>query len=153
WLFYVVMVAPLMMYLMTNPTFAYGTGTRPMDFSRWVPLGVGLLLLGSRLSGSSTKRRNEYEADRPAVEVVGEPEALITALRRLRRGAGTRSSGTCFEELFYSHPATTRRVAALARQGGLRRAEVAELVRDSESAHDHYTIPATAIDGSLVFSS
>lgn len=153
WVVYVVFVLGIMMYLLTNPTFAFGTGRRPMDFTRWAPLGFAALLVGGRLMLSAGKRRNEYEADRHAVEETGDAAALITALTRLHRLGGTPLSYTRFEEYFYSHPATTRRVAALARQGGLTRAEVAALVRDTEPAGDCYPIPATATAGNLVFSS
>jgi Zn-dependent protease with chaperone function len=153
WLFYVMLVVAGMMWLLSNPAFAYGTGSRPMDFSRWAPLAIGSLLVGIRLTVSSSKRHNEYEADLHAVEVTGEPAALITALTRLHRIGGTPLSWTRFEELFYTHPATTRRIAALARRGGLRRAEVAELVCDTEADGDRYSVPSTAIAGNVVFSS
>jgi heat shock protein HtpX len=153
WVVYVVSLVGMMMYLLTDPTFAFGMGRRPIDLSRWAPVGFGLLLVGGRLALSRSKRRNEYEADRHAVEVTGDAPALISGLTRLHRLAGTPLSYTRLEEYFSTHPSTTRRVAALARQGGLTRAEVAELVRDEQPHGDGYPIPATATEGNLVFSS
>jgi Zn-dependent protease with chaperone function len=153
WLFYVGLVVAGMVYLLSDPTFAFGTGRRPTDFSRWAPLGFALVLVGIRLTTSASKRKNEYEADLRAVEETGEPAALITALTRLHRLGGTPTDWSRLEEFYYSHPATSRRVTALARRGGLTRAEVAELVRDTDAVGDRYTVPATATDGSLLFSS
>ena len=94
--------------------------------------------LAAVLIQTGISRAREFEADRAAAELTGSPQGLISALRKLERGAemipqtvatpstahlrivnplrgGARST---FGGLFRTHPPTEKRVEALMALGG-----------------------------------
>lgn len=64
-------------------------------------------------------RRQEYEADKTAVEFTGDPETAIRALARLYRAGMIPANCNQFTQLFLSHPSLVRRATAIARTGHL----------------------------------
>jgi Zn-dependent protease with chaperone function len=121
----------------------------PID---WPPLGLASLSVALLLATNDLSRRREFDADRQAVATTGDVPGLITALLRLNRLSGLPVTWGRWEGLFLTHPPTARRVAALARQGGLSAEQVAGLTTPDEPDPDRYPIPPTALAGGTVFS-
>lgn len=97
--------------------FMRGFGFQPGDIAP-------ALLLFSLLSGAVAfwfspllhwwSRRYEYEADRYAAEVVGKPDDLVTALRKLtEKNLSNLRPHPAYSRFYYSHPTLVEREAAL----------------------------------------
>jgi Zn-dependent protease with chaperone function len=76
-----------------------------------------LFLLVPSLALYFISRRFEYAADRGSVEYTSDPESAIRALENLYRLTSTPSDCGRIVELFQSHPALSRRAAAIASIG------------------------------------
>jgi Zn-dependent protease with chaperone function len=76
-----------------------------------------LFLLVPSLALYFVSRRFEYAADRGSVEYTSDPESAIRALENLHRLTSTPSDCGRIVELFQSHPALSRRAAAIASIG------------------------------------
>ncbi len=73
---------------------------------------VALPFLSALVQGRGSRRR-EFEADRFAVEAVGDPEIVASALRRVHSLAQTPGTLRPTDEALSSHPSLSRRLAAL----------------------------------------
>jgi STE24 endopeptidase len=77
------------------------------------------LLIGPALRALS--RRNEREADRFAVETTGDPEALVSALKKLTsKNLGNPAPHPFMVWRRYSHPPILQRIAEIRRTAGAR---------------------------------
>jgi Zn-dependent protease with chaperone function len=98
-------------------------------------------------------RRNEFAADAGAVKLTGDAEAMITGLARLSRLNTMPIHWGKLDEKMLTHPSTLRRMAHLARVGGLSEARIPELLSQSVAPPtDVYPIPATALSAGKIFS-
>jgi hypothetical protein len=123
---------------------------------RWIPpnFPVGPLVYGCFLFAAFfVSRRNEFSADAGAVKLTGDAEAMITGLARISRLNTMPIHWGKLDEKMLTHPSTLRRMAHLARAGGIPETRIPELL--SESAlppTDVYPIPDTALPAGKVFS-
>ncbi len=93
----------------------------------------------------SYSRRFEFEADRGAVELTEDPEALISGLVKLTRlNYMPMVWGGRWGALFITHPETRKRVDAIATRFGVSEERVEELLDGESVGHGHYPIPANA---------
>ena len=75
--------------------------------------GLFVIPLLARAALGRGSRRRELEADRFAVEAVGDPEIVASALRRVHTLSGTPGRLRPEDELLSTHPSLARRIAAL----------------------------------------
>ena len=87
-----------------------------------------LFLLVPLLTVYFVSRRFEYAADRGSVEFTCDPESAIHALANLCRLTGTPIDCGRIVELFQTHPALSRRIAAIASLGSVRSDRVDEIL-------------------------
>jgi Zn-dependent protease with chaperone function len=120
---------------------------------RWIPpnLPLGPMLYGGFLLMSFfISRRNEFAADAGALKLTGDAEAMITGLARLSRLNTMPIHWGKLDEKMLTHPSTLRRMAHLARVGGISEARVPELLSQSVvPPTDVYPVPATALPGKI----
>jgi Zn-dependent protease with chaperone function len=83
------------------------------------PIVIWVSLLAFLLSYNGISRRFEYEADRDAALLTGNPEAEIRSLTALYRKTNSPVETSRFLELFMTHPALPNRISAIARAAGL----------------------------------
>ena len=107
-------------YLAKSPWFYQQLG-----FGDWEQEGMGpAFLLFSVAAGVFTfwitpirnlwSRKNEFEADAFAREIMGGPDTLISALRKMyKENLGNLSPHPAFSGFYYSHPVLPEREAAL----------------------------------------
>lgn len=98
---------------------AAGLGA-PVDLTALPLLAIWLSLFGLATSpvGNILSRRHERQADRYAVQTTRNPEAYISALRKLAAmNLADPDPHPLIEFLFYSHPSIQRRVRAAASGG------------------------------------
>jgi len=123
---------------------------------RWMPpnLPLGPMLYGCfLLAWFFISRRNEFAADTGAVKLTGDAEAMITGLARVSRLNTMPIHWGKLDEKMLTHPSTLRRMAHLARVGGISEARIPELLRQSVvPPTDVYPIPATALPAGKIFS-
>jgi Zn-dependent protease with chaperone function len=107
---------------------------------RYQPLLVLLALALPFLAYYAISRKFEYEADRDAVRLTGDPEAAVRALAALYVKTGAPVERNKFLELFRTHPNLLNRVSAIAHAGQIPQARVEEILfasgileRDSQS--------------------
>jgi Zn-dependent protease with chaperone function len=87
----------------------------------WLALVLGGLGLAAVPLANTISRRFEYQADRFAVRMTGQPSAFGGALERLGAlNLAERRPSRLEEVLLYSHPALERRIAALTRHAASR---------------------------------
>ena len=94
--------------------------TSPTDFAALPLLAIWLSLFGLATSplGNALSRRHERQADRYAVQTTGNPDAFISALRKLAdTNLADPDPHPAVEFLLYSHPAIARRIRAAAEGG------------------------------------
>lgn len=123
---------------------------------RWIPpnFPVGPLVYGCFLFVAFfVSRRNEFSADAGAVKLTGDAEAMITGLARISRLNTMPIHWGKLDEKMLTHPSTLRRMARLARAGGISEARIPELLSESAAPPtDVYPIPATALPAGKIFS-
>lgn len=123
---------------------------------RWIPpnLPLGPMLYGVFLLGMFfISRRNEFAADAGAVKLTGDAEAMITGLARVTRLNTMPINWGKLDEKMLTHPSTLRRIAQLARAGGIPEEHVPELLGQAAAPPtDVYSIPATALLTGKIFS-
>src|SRR6185369_4667933 len=73
-------------------------------------LSLPILPLGYVFATSELSRRNEFNADARAVEITGDPEAMIAALARLRKLTRTPVAWGGMQGSLLSHPCMRDRV-------------------------------------------
>jgi Zn-dependent protease with chaperone function len=79
-------------------------------------------------------RKFEYAADRSSVEFTSDPESAIRALANLQRVTGTPVDCGRIVELFQTHPALSRRAAAIASLGSVPSGRVEEILGRSRES-------------------
>jgi Zn-dependent protease with chaperone function len=73
-------------------------------------------------------RRFEFQADREAATLTGDPESLCTGLLKLCHYHGYPLCWTAWERPFMSHPSTMERIEALARSAGWPREKIESIL-------------------------
>ena len=107
-----------------------------------VPIAVYL----ASLYGS---RSREFTADAYSAALTGDPRSMISALAKVGRSNGHPLDMPPMLEWFSSHPATRRRIKALAASGRVEAAEV-ETLTNHDQPGEHYEV-AEGQDGREVF--
>jgi Zn-dependent protease with chaperone function len=118
----------------------------------WFPLGPAAYALVLFLF-LIFSRRNEFAADAGALKLTGDPAAMITGLARITRLNTMPLQWGKLDEKVLTHPSTLRRMAHLARIGGIPESRLPELMAESEAAPtDIYAIPESALRSGKIFS-
>lgn len=100
----------------------------------------------------AVSRHFERVADRGAVALTRDPEALISALARISRLNHMPLEWGGWSERMLTHPSTLRRALAIAGPAGLPRARVDALLRDGLADTTHYPVPDAVSGQGKVFS-
>jgi Zn-dependent protease with chaperone function len=95
------------------------------------PLFDLVVVYGPVLGFYYFSRRAEFEADREAVLVTGDPETAIRSLVNLYRSRSVPDRDSQLSELFQTHPSLTKRVLAIARIGDLPEDRLHKILRES----------------------
>jgi Zn-dependent protease with chaperone function len=107
--------------------FAIGPQAGPMR----IPLQI-LGLLTPVAAAEWISRRNEYEADRVAVEFTKEPESAIRALGNLSCAADAPMRPNPIADVFEGHPCLLYRVRAIAHAGRLSQERLSDILREAQ---------------------
>jgi hypothetical protein len=125
-----------------------------------VPIGMAL----AGLAFFFVSRRFEYQTDSYAAWLTGDPEALITGLVKLHRLSLMPLQWGKWDEHLLTHPSTSRRLEAIARENGLSKRRLNEILDAAgalpQSGHeaseasvaDHYDFPKADAEAEKVFS-
>jgi Zn-dependent protease with chaperone function len=95
-----------------------------MSWLRYVPVSLVLALVGLYF----VSRRFEYQTDSYAAWLTGDAEALITGLIKVHKLSLLPMRWGKWEEGLVTHPSTDRRLEAIARQNGISRQQLQEIV-------------------------
>jgi Zn-dependent protease with chaperone function len=98
---------------------------------RLQPLLLPIVLLVPLLAFYAVSRRFEYQCDREAVLLTGNPEAGVRALAALYVKASMPIQRSGFVELFMTHPKLLNRISAIARAGDIPETRLSEILFDS----------------------
>ena len=109
------------------------------------PIAIALATLATTL----VARGFERVADRLAVDLTQDPEALITALTRLSRLNHVPLDWGKWAEKSLAHPSVVRRARAIAKHGGLPESRVSELLAALPPAEPRFTIGVRSKDQRL----
>jgi Zn-dependent protease with chaperone function len=90
-----------------------GAASRAPSFSGWITAGWALLVLVSAAAGVAAHRGHETQSDRRALELCGDPEALVRALSKLHTLAILPRRWSVQVERSSSHPSLARRIQAI----------------------------------------
>jgi Zn-dependent protease with chaperone function len=120
--------------------------TRPGTAGYVLPLASAAAVLATVM----VSRRLEYQADRGAVELTRDPEAMISALAALARLNDLPLEWGPLAGALLTHPSMVQRARAIGRDAGLEPARVAALLRDGLGETARHALPVTA--GGKVFS-
>jgi len=113
-----------------------------------VPVPLFLVLAG----GLYLSRRREVVADLGAVELTGDPEAMITAIVKLASLNRLPVEWGRWSERLITHPSSLRRAKAVAHAAGIPPDHLESLLQDRGEPEDRYEAPAVAQSGEAVFS-
>jgi Zn-dependent protease with chaperone function len=123
-------------------------------------LSLPIVPLGYIFGTSFLSRRNEYNADGRAVEITGDPEAMIAALARLRRLTRMPVNWGGMQGSILSHPSMRDRVLSIARRSGLAEDRALALLEDRDlltadipPEDRHFSLPEECAGAELAFSS
>ncbi len=105
-----------------------------------LPLSFPIALLAM----SFVSRRFERVADSGAVELAGDPEALISALAKLSRLNHIPTSWGRWTQGTVTHPATAARAQAIASHAGIAPNRVQELLDETSSDPERYALQVPA---------
>lgn len=97
-------------------------------------------------------RRFEPIADREAVAITGDPEALCTALVRISRLNHVPVRWSRAAEQVLTHPSTERRVRAIGARAGFSPERIEALLAAPAPVSDPYVLPPGATMGAKLFS-
>jgi Zn-dependent protease with chaperone function len=119
--------------------------------SAWLQhLPIGLML--ALLALYYVMRRFEHQTDTYAAWLTGDPEALITALIKIHRLSLMPMKWGRWEEGVLTHPSTSRRLEEIARQNGVSRRRLQEVVEAPDQPGESYSVPDRPPDAGLIFS-
>ncbi len=104
-------------------------------------VGLGLLLAGWYVS-MAHRRHLEFDADRRAVALSGDGEALIAGLVKLASVARLPVRWSRWTGMLLTHPSVESRARALAARGLLASERIAPLLAGEALAGDRYAVPA-----------
>jgi Zn-dependent protease with chaperone function len=102
---------------------------------------LGIVILAGLLA---VHRWFERQADREALRLGAEPDALITALVRLGRLHHVPLEGSPWDAESIAYPSTLQRARAIAKWGDLSSHQLAELLRSDDPPADPYPTPLVA---------
>jgi len=109
---------------------------------------------------SLLSRRNEFNADGRAVEITGDPEAMIAALARLRKMTRTPVSWGGMQGSILSHPSMHDRVLSIGKRGGVPEERALALLENPDLLSEgeepelrHFSLPAECAGAELVYNS
>src|SRR5262249_32213488 len=85
----------------------------------WVVLSALVLIHLAGLISKVLSRRFEDQADLEAVKIIGDPEALVTALVCLGQLNAMPHTLSSLDKAFSTHPSTRRRIEAIGKAGGI----------------------------------
>jgi Zn-dependent protease with chaperone function len=109
---------------------------------------------------SLLSRRNEFNADGRAIEITGDPEAMIAALARLRKMTRTPVAWGGMQGSILSHPSMRDRVLSIARRGGVPEERALALLDNPDLLSEgeapelrHFSLPAECAGAGLVYDS
>src|SRR5262249_25174064 len=88
-------------------------------------------------------RRYEYAADRQGAALTGDPEAMITALARLRHLSQMPLNWSRWEEQFLTHPSHSHRTQALAKTYAIPQNRIDTLLNNCEADGERYSLTET----------
>jgi Zn-dependent protease with chaperone function len=108
-----------------------------------LPLGLPLATVATLLVFTAVSRRFEYVADRDALQLGADPEALISALANIHRLNAVPLEWGRWNATVLTHPTTVQRARAIARRVNLSDARVEELLSHGIGESDRYVVPAT----------
>jgi Zn-dependent protease with chaperone function len=143
----------LLLVGMIGFTFGVSWLAGRVDLTRWAPVVffvAPVLVITAVIS--FRQRRFEGAADAGAVELTGDPEALISGLVKLARLNLHPLQWGRWEGRLLSHPTTVKRVQAIAHQGGVTPERLQQLLEGPEEAGEHYTLPPELTAPDMVFS-
>jgi Zn-dependent protease with chaperone function len=115
---------------------------------RHLPLGLVLALAALYF----VSRRFEYQTDSYAAWLTGDPEALITGLIKVHKLNLLPMRWGKWEEGLLTHPSTDLRLEAIARQNGVSRRRLLEIIDAPDQPGEHYALPGADSDEGLIFS-
>jgi Zn-dependent protease with chaperone function len=125
----------------------------------WV-LSLPVLPLVYIFGTSLLSRRNEFNADGRAVEITGDPEAMIAALARLRKLTRTPVDWGGMQGSILSHPSMRDRVLSIARRGGVTAQRALALLDNPDLLNEgevselrHFGLPAECAGAERVYNS
>jgi Zn-dependent protease with chaperone function len=106
------------------------------DLLPYRPLLDVFIILAPLAAFYLLSRRDEYEADRRAVEFTGEPENGIRALARMYRDNEALSQFDKIAMVFQTHPALVQRAEAIGRAGEIPPGRISEILRQELASAD-----------------
>jgi Zn-dependent protease with chaperone function len=104
---------------------------------------LGLVVLAGLLVRLVVARRFEYQADREAVRICGDPEALISGLAALGEANVLPLHWNRRVELLMTHPSTLRRIQRIAAESGVTADRLAALLGREGLGDGCYDLPRT----------
>jgi Zn-dependent protease with chaperone function len=104
---------------------------------------LGLVVLAGLLVRLVVARRFEFQADREAVRICGDPEALISGLAALGEANALPLHWNRRVELLMTHPSTLRRIERIAMESGVATDRLAALLRRDGLGDGFYELPRT----------
>jgi Zn-dependent protease with chaperone function len=116
------------------------------------PFAVGTAVAVALLMFFFSSRRFEGKADAGAVELTGDPEALITALAKVMRLNLLPLHWGKWDERTLTHPSTLRRVQAIAAQSGVPPERLEEILSAPQADDEQYPLPEAVTAEEVVFS-
>jgi Zn-dependent protease with chaperone function len=114
---------------------------------RHVPVGLVLAIVGYYF----VSRRFEYQTDAYAAWLTGDPEALITGLVKVHRLNLLPMRWGKWEEGLLTHPSTSLRLESIARQNGISRQRLQDILDEPELLGESYALPELAAVPDRVF--
>jgi Zn-dependent protease with chaperone function len=106
------------------------------DLLPYRPLLDVFIILAPLAAFYLLSHRDEYEADRRAVEFTGEPENGIRALARMYRDNEALSQFDKIAMVFQTHPALVQRAEAIGRAGEIPPGRISEILRQELASAD-----------------
>jgi Zn-dependent protease with chaperone function len=122
-----------------------------LSLLRWLPsiLAIAVPVLSSLLATLMVRRRYEYQADATAIELCGDPEALISGLIRISALNHVPLHWGRWAERSLTHPSTRRRLVRIAQLAKLAPERLDQLLQAPMAAGQHFEFPRALASGRL----